>query len=188
MIETARSIQSFPSTRAYSTSFSAGKYSGRGIGSAHWKIEKKFNLLFFDILGNSHQLCLSSPPDAVVVAKLYDTVALPASFFAEIFSWYQLAVLKSQNTRVSLLPSVFDVSDDTTVHRTSPSDLYSIEKCEMEHPPLFHEDNNMFRQVLLTFRKSFSSGAWGVFPFVHTLISSDACPSPTLLWAEIFRM
>jgi hypothetical protein len=33
MIETANSIQSFPSTRAISTSFSAGKYSGIGMGS-----------------------------------------------------------------------------------------------------------------------------------------------------------
>jgi hypothetical protein len=33
MIETDNSIQSFPSTRANSTSFSAGKYSGSGMGS-----------------------------------------------------------------------------------------------------------------------------------------------------------
>lgn len=35
MMEMARSIQSLPSMSAYSISFSAGKYSGTGIGSAN---------------------------------------------------------------------------------------------------------------------------------------------------------
>lgn len=47
MIEIANSIQSFPSTRAYSTSFSAGKYSGKGIGSEKTKKEMKFNLILY---------------------------------------------------------------------------------------------------------------------------------------------
>lgn len=47
MMETASSIQSFPSTRAYSTSFSAGKYSGKGIGSVKKEAnEIEFYLIF----------------------------------------------------------------------------------------------------------------------------------------------
>lgn len=49
MMEIASSIQSVPSTRAYSTSFSAGKYSGKGIGSV-----MEFNLIsFFQFAQNS---------------------------------------------------------------------------------------------------------------------------------------
>lgn len=73
------------------------------------------------------------------------------------------------------------MSEDTTVHLTSPKDRYSMEKCDIGQPPLFHEDNSMFRQEVLTFKKSFSSGACGAFPFVQTFTSSEAWPSPTLL-------
>lgn len=82
MIETARSIQSFPSTRAYSTSFSAGKYSGMGIGSVNGKM--KFNFIFSIYTRNA--IAPYSPPVTVVVAKLYETDVFPASFFADIFS------------------------------------------------------------------------------------------------------
>lgn len=92
MMETANSIQSFPSTRANSTSFSAGKYSGIGMGSVKRKKaerEIKFNLiLYFQFAENpSCVYCLgASPPVKVVVAKLYCSEVFPASFFADIFS------------------------------------------------------------------------------------------------------
>lgn len=84
MMEIARSIQSFPSTRAYSTSFSAGKYSGSGIGSERRKANK-VNFIS-SIYKENHVIAFSSPPVIVVVAKLYETEVFPASFFAEIFN------------------------------------------------------------------------------------------------------
>jgi hypothetical protein len=51
MIETANSIQSFPSTRAISTSFSAGKYSGIGMGSVErGREEEKGNKIQFNFI------------------------------------------------------------------------------------------------------------------------------------------
>lgn len=59
MMETASSIQSFPSTRAYSTSFSAGKYSGKGIGSEKKKAnEIEFYLILPICTKGSFLLCI----------------------------------------------------------------------------------------------------------------------------------
>lgn len=61
MTEMARSIQSFPSTRAYSTSFSAGKYSGWGIGS----VMKFSSILYFQFTQKIH---LHSPHCALLTS------------------------------------------------------------------------------------------------------------------------
>lgn len=100
-------------------------------------------------------------PANVVVAKLNCADVSPASLLDVIFSSYHVPGAKSQNEMFSLPRSTPDISEETVVQKGVCNRRYSMEKCDIEHPPLYQELSFKLRHVELVDIKSFSSGICG---------------------------